>query len=53
MTDTVAVTLPEALWWLLGTLAMAGLAMCLHELYWLLIETAYAIRHRLTRRPDA
>jgi hypothetical protein len=49
MTEPVSITLAEQLWWLAGTLAMVGAAVCLHEAYWLLIETADAIRRRLTR----
>jgi hypothetical protein len=49
MTKPVAITLTQQLWWLVGTLALVGAAVCLHEAYWLLIETADAIRRRLTR----
>ncbi len=49
MTEPVSITLAQQLWWLVGTLALVGAAVCLHEAYWLLIETADAIRRRLTR----
>jgi hypothetical protein len=49
MTELVAITLTQQLWWLVGTLALVGAAVCLHEAYWLLIETADAIRRRPTR----
>ena len=49
MSEPVSITLAQQLWWLVGTLALVGAAVCLHEAYWLLIETADAIRRRLTR----
>ena len=49
MTELVSIALAQQLWWLVGTLAIVGAAVCMHEAYWLLIETADAIRRRLTR----
>jgi hypothetical protein len=53
MTDTVTLTLSEGTWWLVGTFAMAGLAVCLLEAYYCIAVLLYDLRRYLTRRRDA
>jgi hypothetical protein len=53
MSEPVSITLSEGTWWLVGAFALIGVIMCALEAYWLAIETAHDIRHRLTRRHDA
>ncbi len=53
MTDPVTFTLAEAWWWVVGTFAMAGLAVCLLEAYYCIAALLYDLRRYLTRRRDA
>jgi hypothetical protein len=53
MTDPVTFTLAEAWWWIVGTFAMAGLAVCLFEAYYCIAVLLYDLRRYLTRRRDA
>ena len=53
MSEPVSITLSAGTWWLVGAFALIGVIMCALEAYWLAIETAHDIRHRLTRRHDA
>ena len=53
MNDPMTLTLAEKWWWLVGTFAMAGLAVCLFEAYYCTAALLYTFRRYLTRRRDA